>query len=98
METLDLILLDSLDLEGHKPGAPLLVLEGGSPAQKVQMCDLEKHELLLHGLVRGSVEHSMTEQSFHRRIDAHRPWKKCQARRDQCRLASLRSNEDEDAV
>ena len=64
METLGLILLDSLDLGGHEPGAPLLVLEGGSPAQKVQMCDLEKHELLLHGLVRGSFERSMTEKAL----------------------------------
>ena len=64
MATLGLILLDSLDLGGHKPGVPVIVLENGSHAQKVQMCDLEKHELLLHGLVRGSVEHWMTETAF----------------------------------
>ena len=64
MDALDLILLDSLDLGGHEPRAPLLMLEGGSPAQKVQMCDLEKHELLLHGLVRGSFERSMTEKGL----------------------------------
>ena len=97
METLDLILLDSLDLEGHEPGTPLLVLEGGSPSRNVQMCDLKTRATSARSCAR-ELRTLDDRKSFDRRIDAHRPWEKCPARRDQCRLASLRSNEDADAL
>ena len=60
---MELLLLQGFDFDKLEPGQPLVELTG-SPV-KVQQVDMERHELLLHGLVRASLTMSMREATFH---------------------------------